>query len=129
MEVNPKVLPTGLGVRLRRADGEDGLLTGFEIRDIEVDVQLLGVIIARPGRRLMTWGQLEGDRRSVWADELHPVVIGVWLAPNWPASHGSVELRKLQRSQAIEGDETESSDAGHGRAVVGCPHGVDDSSA
>ena len=124
IEVDPKVLPTGLGVRLRRADGEDRLLTGFEISDVEVEVELLGTIIARPGRWLMTWGQLEGDRRSLWADQLHPVVLGVGFAPKLPARHGGVEPRKLQRSRAIESDETESSDAGHGRKVAAGHHRV-----
>ncbi len=119
IEVDAEVLPAGLCVRLRRADGEDGLLAGVEIIDIEVDVQLLRMIIARPRRWLMIRGQLERNRRSVWADELHPVVLVVGFAPELPARHGGVELGKFQRSRAIEGDDAESSDAGHGSKVPG----------
>ena len=54
IDVDPEVLPTGLRARLGRADGEHCLLTGIEISDIEIDVQLLGMIIARPVRRSMT---------------------------------------------------------------------------
>ena len=53
IEEDPKVVPPGLGVRLRRTDGEDGLLTGVEISDIEIDVELLGVVRTRPCRGLM----------------------------------------------------------------------------
>ena len=65
--------------------------------------------------------QLERDGCSMWTDELHPVVPLVGFAPQLPARHGGVEAGQLKRSRAIERDETESSDAGHGPNVPSHP--------
>ena len=50
-----------------------GVLAGVEVGDVEVEVQLLGVLAPRPLRRTVIGDALEGDRRPGRAVELGPL--------------------------------------------------------
>ena len=72
VEEDAERLP-GLVLRLGRPDRQHRLLTGIEVGHVEVEVQLLGMLAARPVRWPVVLDALEGDRRPVRAVELGPL--------------------------------------------------------
>jgi hypothetical protein len=72
IEEDPERL-AGLMLRLGRSDRQRRLFAGIEIRDVEVEMQLLGMVTPRPVRRPVILDALEGDcRTAVGAFELSP---------------------------------------------------------
>ena len=62
-------------LRFARTQGDHGCLADVEVVDIEIEMRLLRLIVARPNRRLMIGSQLERKRCPNVAAQLHPVAM------------------------------------------------------
>ena len=75
------------------------VLADIEVVDVEIEVQLLRVFIARPVRRHVTGRLLEGDCRPAVARQLRPLVVDV---ADRPARDRRVELGERLVVRAVE---------------------------
>ena len=71
-----------LHLGLSSAQREHLLLTDVEVVDVEIEVQLLRVFVARPHRWHVTGRLLEGDGRPAVARQLRPLVVDVADRPS-----------------------------------------------
>ena len=100
---------------------QHGHLARIEVGDREVQVHLLGVILAGPLGGAVVVDPLEGDGGACFGTQLHPLrVVGVRLGQR-PAGEGGIELRECSRVRAIDGDELEARDRHHDSGAVRGP--------
>ncbi len=88
VDVHPERLAR-LHLGLSSAQREHLLLADVEVVDVEIEVQLLRVLVARPLRWHVTRRLLEGDGRAAVARQLRPLVVDV---ADRPARDRGVEL-------------------------------------
>ena len=101
---------TRLVLVLGRTQLEDGCLACVEVVDHDVDVHLLGHVLARPLRRRVVVDLLEAQAVAVVGSGVGPVVGDLDL----PVEQGAVELGKGLGVGAVEDDRREACDS-HGR--------------
>ena len=97
IEEHSKAVTTRLNLRLAGTDPEHGHLTCVEIINVEIEVQLLRPVVARPRRRFVARRLLECDRHAIRAHELDPVGIVARRLTHIPAGDRGVEARQLER--------------------------------
>jgi len=98
---------------LTGAQRDDRSLSGVEVVDLQVEVQLLGMFGARPLGRAVVRDALERQRNAAGGRELHPVVLGV-VAVDGRSEDGRVERGELLRVGAVERDDLQPGDGGYG---------------
>ena len=74
VEVDPK-RPARLHLMLTRANSKDRNLSGIQVIDFEVEMLLLGMLLARPLRRLVVLNALETQGCPRVTGQLDPVII------------------------------------------------------
>jgi hypothetical protein len=103
----------GLVLVLGGAKLEDGRLGGVQVVDVDVEVHLLGDVLAGPLRRVEALDPLEADAVAiVGADEAHVRLV----LHDRPVEQGAVELREALGVGAVEDDDGDTSDR-HGQPV------------
>ena len=106
---------TRLKLGFARTQGEHLLLGYVEIVYVDVDVGLLWMLAARPHGRLMVRCELERERGTAVAAQLHPIVISTF---NLHARDGAVERGERAGITAVECDDAQSSDWSHEPRVL-----------
>jgi hypothetical protein len=101
-----------LVVVLRRTEGDDRLLAGVEVVDDDVEVHLLGHVLARPVGRGVGVHALEGEAVPVVGADVGPVGRALHL----PVQHRAVEGREGDGIGAVEDEAREPCD-GHAGTV------------
>ena len=105
VEIDAPSVSTWLELRFRRAEGEQSLLRVVQIRDGEVEMQLL--VGARPVRRAMVGHPLEAQPDRAGAEHDH-IIVGVGHVS---AAHLAIEVAQRHRICTVDADADETSDA------------------
>ena len=115
----------GVGRRLmlvlHGSEGEHGALSLVEIGDGEVQVHLLGMILAGPLRRLEILDLLERDGGSALGRQLHPLGVVLVRRRLGPAREGRLEPCERARIGAVDGAELEARDRHHASGIASGP--------
>ena len=101
---------TRLHVGFAGAQGENLLLGRVEIIDVDVDVGLLWSFAARPHGGLMVGCELERERDTALAAQLHPIIVS---ALDLQARDRGVEHGQGTGVTAVERYDAQSSNGGH----------------
>ena len=103
---------TRLKLGFAGAEGKHLLFGHVEITDVDVDVRLLWSFAARPLGRLVVRCELERERDTVVAAQLHPIVVSTL---DLLARDRAVERSQRAGVPAVEGNDAKSSYGSHAR--------------
>lgn len=105
----------GLEFSLVSPDRKHLLLSSVEVRYVEIEMRLLGMLGAWPHRGLMVRYELKGDRRSAVAAEFYPASTPI---VDLPSRYGAVEVCESSVVRAVESHDAETGNTSHGDIVA-----------
>jgi hypothetical protein len=105
-----------LELSLAGTDRQNLLLTAVEIGHIEVQMQLLRVLVARPNRWFVAGGSLKRDSRACVALEHHPATAVVL---DRPSGDGAVKGSETLRITTVDGYEAIACNTFHTATILG----------